>query len=240
MREIRFALGYMPHRLWGNILQAQILEKEAGKDFFTPGEYVQNDDSTSAYQRLSPMQREVVRLMDEYSDRKLHRIFSRKNTVKEFQDSVDQDFIRDHIRPYIEKRLYQMLEVARDNRISVFVKDKSSRNIFPEDFIRIDKYPASPVFSFTFDGQLSYALYLIHGENRLVLKDAPLEIVSHSPNAILLGNVLYFIEDIDGKKLLPFLTRERVLIPEGFEEKYFASFIRNTLRDYHAITEGFK
>jgi superfamily II DNA or RNA helicase len=186
------------------------------------------------------MQREVVRLMDEYSDRKLHRIFSRKGTVKAFQDSVDQDFIRDHIRPYIEKRLYQMLEVARDNRISVFVKDKSSRNIFPEDFIRIDKYPASPVFSFTFDGQLSYALYLIHGENRLVLKDAPLEIVSHSPNAILLGNVLYFIEDIDGKKLLPFLTRERVLIPEGFEEKYFASFIRNTLRDYHAITEGFE
>jgi superfamily II DNA or RNA helicase len=240
MRQIRFALGYMPHRLWGNILQAQILEKEAGNDFFTPGEYVQNDASTRAYQRLSPMQREVVRLMDEYSDRKLHQLFSRKNTVKEFQDSVEQDFIRDHIRPYIEKRLHQMLEVARDNRISVFVKDKSSRNIFPEDFIRIDKRPASPVFSFTFDGQLSYALYLIHGENRLILKDNPLEIVTHSPNAILLGNVIYFINDIDGKKLLPFLTRERVLIPEGFEEKYFASFIRNTLRDYHAVTEGFE
>ncbi len=240
MREIRFALGYMPHRLWGNILQAQILEKESGKDFFTPGEYVQNDESTRAYQRLSPMQREVVRLMDEYSDRKLHRIFSRKNTVKAFQDTVEQDFIRDHIRPYIEKRLHQMLEVARDNRISVFVKDKSSKNIFPEDFIRIEKHPASPVFTFTLDGQLSYALYLIHGENRLVLKDTPLEIVTHSPNAILLGNVLYFIEDIDGKKLLPFLTREKVLVPEGFEEKYFASFIRNTLRDYPTITEGFE
>jgi superfamily II DNA or RNA helicase len=240
MREIRFALGYMPHRLWGNILQAQILEKEAGKDFFTPGEYVQNDDSTGAYQRLSPMQREVVRLVDEYSDRNLHRIFSRKKTVKLFQDSVDPEFIREHVRPFIEKRLHQILEVARDMRISVFVKDKSSRNIFPEDFITIEKNPASPVFSFQFDKVLSYTLYLIHGEHRLVLKDAPLEIVSNSPNAILLGNVLYFIDDIDGKKLKPFLTRERVLIPEGFEEKYFASFIRNTLRDYHAITEGFE
>jgi superfamily II DNA or RNA helicase len=73
-----------------------------------------------------------------------------------------------------------------------------------------------------------------------VLKGSPVEIVSNSPNAILLGNVLYFIDDIDGKKLKPFLTRERVLIPEGFEEKYFASFIRNTLRDYHALTEGFE
>jgi superfamily II DNA or RNA helicase len=240
MREIRFALGYMPHRLWGNILQAQILEKEAGKDFYTPGEYVQNDDSTGAYQRLSPMQREVLRLIDEYSDRKLHKLFSRKNTVKQFQDSVDPEFIRDHIRPYIEKRLYQILELARDNRISVFVKDKSSRNIFPEDFMRIEKNPASPVFSFLFDGLLSYSLYLIHGEMRLILKDTPLEIVSNSPNVILLGNVLYFVDDIDGKKLKPFLSREKVLIPEGFEEKYFASFIRNTLRDYSALTEGFE
>jgi len=240
MREIRFALGYMPHRLWGSILQAQILEKEAGKDFYTPGEYVQNDDSTGAYQRLSPMQREVLRLIDEYSDRKLHKLFSRKNTVKQFQDSVDPEFIQDHIRPYIEKRLYQILELARDNRISVFVKEKSSRNIFPEDFMRIEPNPASPVFSFQFDRLLSYALYLIHGEMRLILKDTPLEIVSNSPNAILLGNVLYFVDDIDGKKLKPFLTREKVLIPEGFEEKYFASFIRNTLRDYSALTEGFE
>lgn len=240
MREIRFALGYMPHRLWGNILQAQILEKEPGRDFYTPGEYVQNDESTGAFQRLSPMQREVVRLIDEYSDRNLHRIFSRKKTVKQFQDSVDKEIIRDHIRPYIEKRLYKILEVARDMRISVFVKDKGSRNIFPEDFIIIEKTPASPVFSFQFGTQLSYSLYLIHGEHRLVLKDTPLEIVSNFPNTILLGNSLFFISDIDGKKLKPFLTRERVIIPEGFEEKYFASFIRNTLRDYHALTEGFE
>lgn len=240
MREIRFALGYMPHRLWGNILQAQILEKQAGKEFFTPGEYVQNDDTTGAFQRLSPMQREVVRLVDEYSDRKLHKLFSRKKTVKLFQDSVEPELIQDHIRPYIEKRLYQILEIARDNRISVFVKDKSSRNIFPDDFIHIEKIPASPVFSFQFDQLLSYALNLIHGDNRLIIKDTPLEIVSNSPNTILLGNVLYFVDDIDGKKLKPFLTRERVLVPEGFEEKYFASFIRNTLRDFHTLTEGFE
>ncbi len=240
MREIRFALGYMPHRLWGSVLQAQILEKEAGKDFFTPGEYVQNDDSTAAYQRLSPMQREVVHLIDEYSDRNLHRVFSKKKTVKQFLDSVEEEFIRDHIRPYIEKRLYQILEVARENRISLFVKEKSTRNIFPEDFISMEKHPASPVFSFTFDTQLSYALYLVHGDHRLVLKDTPLEIISSTPLAMILGSKLYFVEDIDGKKLKPFLTRERVLIPEGFEEKYFASFIRNSLRDYHAMVEGFE
>ncbi len=38
MKEVRFALGYMPHRLWGDILQAQFLEKETDKEFFFPRE----------------------------------------------------------------------------------------------------------------------------------------------------------------------------------------------------------
>lgn len=240
MREIRFALGYMPHRLWGSILQAQILEKDAGKEFYSPGEYVQNDSSTRAYQRLSPMQKEVLRLMDEYSDRKLHQLFSRQKTVKQFQDQVDRETISEHIRPYIEKRLYAILEIARDNRIPVFVKEKSSRNIFPEDFLHLERKAAVPVFQFRYQEKLSYSLYLTHGEHKLILKDNPLEVISNDPCAIILDNTLIFINEIDGKKLIPFMSKELIEIPPAFEEKYFASFVRNTLRDYHALTEGFE
>jgi len=240
MREIRFALGYMPHRLWGSILQAQVLEKEPGREFYSPGEYIQNDSTTLAYQRLSPMQREVLRLMDEYSDRNLHRIFSRQKTVKQFQDQVDRATIGEHIRPYIEKHLYAILEIARDNRIPVFVKEKSSRNIFPEDFLHLERIPATPVFSFRYQEQLSYALFLIHGDQQLILKDNPVEIVSNDPTTIILGEILYFVSEIDGKKLKPFMAKDRLEIPSQFEEKYFASFVRNTLRDYHALTEGFE
>ncbi len=240
MRESRFALGYMPHRLWGSILQLQLLEKEPGKDFYSLGEYVQNDSSTSAYQRLSPMQREVLQLLDEYSDRSLHRIFSKHKTVKQFQDQVDRPTISNHIRPYIEKKLYAILEIARENRIPVFVKEKSNRNIFPEDFLHLERLPATPIFSFRYEEQLSYALSLIHGEHQLILKDTPVQIVSNDPTSIILGETLYFISDIDGKKLLPFMSRDRILIPPKSEEKYFASFVRNTLRDFNTLTEGFE
>jgi SNF2 family DNA or RNA helicase len=240
MRESRFALGYMPHRLWGNILQAQVLEKEPGRDFYTPGEYIQNDSSTAAYQRLSPMQREVMHLMDKYSDRNLHRIFSKQKTVKQFQDHVDQATIDLHIRPFIEKYLYEILVIARENRIPVFLKEKSSRNIFPEDFLRLERKAATPVFSFQYKEQLSYTLFLYHGEHRLTLKDAPLEVITNDPATIILGGVLYFIDDIDGKKLKPFTGKERILIPAQSEGKYFATFVRNTLRDYNVLTEGFE
>ncbi|MEZ5071496.1 MAG: DEAD/DEAH box helicase [Bacteroidales bacterium] len=238
MRELRFALGYMPHRLWGNILQAQFLEKDSNAEFYSSREYVQNDPGTAAFQRLSPMQREVVQEVDAYNDRKLHRLFSKKPTVKQFQDSVEAKTIQEHIRPYIEKHMHRALEIARDNRIPLFVKDKSNRNIFPEDFIRLERKPGIPLFSFAYGEQLSYALQLIHGEHPLVLKDRPVELVCNNPLVILLGDVLYFINDIDGKKLKPFLTKEEVRIPPDMEKKYLGSFVRNTLRDFQTRVEG--
>jgi SNF2 family DNA or RNA helicase len=239
MREIRFALGYMPHRLWGKIIQAQFLEKEPGRDFYFPSEYIQNDSSTRAYRRLTPMQREILQLIDAYSDRNLSRKFAKGKTAKEFQDSVKQETIRKHIRPYIEKFLYRVLEIARDHRIGLFVKDKSDRNIFPEDFVHIERYPADPVFIFRYKDQLSYTLNLILGENRLILHRGHTEIVTTTPVTLILGNTLYFVNDIDGKKLKPFLEKEQLVIPREFEKKYFSTFIRNTLRDYNTLTEGF-
>lgn len=239
MREVRFALGYMPHRLWGNILMAQFIEKEKEKEFFSPGEFIQNDETTQAYQRLTPMQREVVQLLDAYSDRNLHRLFSKKRTVKEFKDSIDETTIKNHIRPYIEKQVYRVLEIVRDHRIIIFVKDKSNRNVFPEDFIHMERYAADPMFSFQYGDQLTYSLTIIHGENRLILQNGNVEIVSNSPCSIILGDTLYFINEIDGKKLVPFLDKEKVIIPGEFEHKYFSTFVKNTLREFNTHTEGF-
>lgn len=238
MKELKFALGYMPHRIWGNILQALFVEKNSGKEFYTSREYIQNEKSTEAYKRMTPMQREVVQLIDAYSDRTIHRIFSKKGTVREFQDKVSAEMVRDHIRPYIEKYLYTILEIARDNRFPVYIKDKTNINIFPEDFLDIQKHPALPLFQFTFENELSYSLKLQHGGHILKLKDSYVEPVCNFPAIIILGNRLFFLDKIDTRKILPFLSRDRVIIPRESEKKYLASFVRNCLRDYNAKISG--
>lgn len=239
MREIRFALGYMPHRIWGNILQAQFLERDSGKEFYYPKEYIQNDPDTMAYQRLTPMQREILKHVDAYSDRNLHQLFSKKGTTKEFLDNVNKETVQSHIRPFIERHLHAILEVARDNRISVFVKDKGNRNVFPEDFVRIDRMAAEPHFTFRYRDRLTYSLVLLRHGNRLVLQGKPLDIVCNQPCVIILEGCLYFVREIDGKKLIPFRDKEQMLIPVGMEKKYFSTFVRNTLRDFDAVTDGF-
>ncbi|MCP4313773.1 MAG: hypothetical protein GY790_21170, partial [Bacteroidetes bacterium] len=227
-----------PHRLWGNILQAQYVEKVSGKEFFTPKEYIQNDDSTAAFKRLTPMQREVVSLIDSYSDRSIHRLFAKKGTVKEFQDKVSPEMIKEHIRPFIEKYLYAALEIARDNRFSVYIKDKSNRNVFPEDFLTIEKRPAEPLFIFTYGKELSYSLQLLHQEKRLSLMGGYVEVVCNSPSVVLIQNSIYFISEIDGKKLKPFLLKEQVVIPREVEKKYLSSFVKNSIRDFNVQITG--
>ncbi len=239
MREVRFALGYMPHRLWGNILQAQFIEKELEKEFFVPREYIQNDESTAAFQRLTPMQREVIQLLDAFSDRNLHRLFSKKRTVKEFQDTVDEATIKNHIRPYIDKYIYTALEIVRDNRITIFIIDKGNRNVFPEDFLLVEKMAADPVFSFQYGDQLTYSLSLVHGDHRLILQNNFVEVISNSPCTMILGKSIYFVHEIDGKKLVPFFDKEQMVIPKAVEKKYFSTFVRNTLREFKTLTEGF-
>jgi len=238
MKEVRFALGYMRHRLWGNILQAQFVEKVPEKEFYTPREYIQNDKSTAAFQRLTPMQKEVLGLIDAYSDRNIHRIFKKKGTVKQFQDEVSAEMIRDHIRPYIEKYLYAALEIARDNHFPVYIKEKGNRNVFPEDFLILMDRPADPLFSFNYEENLSYSLHLRFGEKKLRLQDSYVEVVTNHPAIVIIGNKLYFINAIDAKKLKPFLSSEKVVIPAGMEKKYLSSFVRNSMRDFNAQITG--
>jgi len=238
MKEVRFALGYMPHRVWGNIIQAQLLEKDDGKEFYTPMEYIQNDPTTAAYKRLSPMQLEVVQLIDSCNDRSLHKLFAKKGTVKEFMDRMDPDLLEKHIRPRIERSLHAILEIARDNNIALFRREKSVRNVFPDDFVRIRKEEALPLFHFAYRDGLSYRLHLQYQEQKLALRDRAVELVCMQPAVILLEGELFFIKDIDARKLKPFLLKEEVLIPSAAMDKYLGSFVRSSIRDFSTYLDG--
>ncbi len=185
------------------------------------------------------MQTEIVKLLDEYNDRKLFRLFSKKKNVKEFQDTVTAEFISEYIRPYIEKILYNALRIAADNRILLFLKEKGDRNIFNDDFIKIHPEPAKPVFHFS-KGEMSssYKLTLIHKGKALAFKPDS-EVVCNYPAVIMSGNDLYFVEDIEATKIRPFFTKESILIPGNSEKKYFSTFVKNTIRDFTVEAEGF-
>jgi SNF2 family DNA or RNA helicase len=55
----------------------------------------------------------------------------------------------------------------------------------------------------------------------------------------VLENTLFRFDDIDGKKLLPFFTKEFVFISKQSEQKYYSTFILSTLKKYNVNAKGF-
>ncbi|MCF6184860.1 MAG: DEAD/DEAH box helicase [Bacteroidales bacterium] len=52
-------------------------------------------------------------------------------------------------------------------------------------------------------------------------------------------NHLYFFEDIDGKKLLPFFTKEQIFVPVNSEKKWFEIFALKAMKKYRVNPSGF-
>jgi superfamily II DNA or RNA helicase len=72
-----------------------------------------------------------------------------------------------------------------------------------------------------------------------MFKDA--QIVSNQPSWMLLNDILYFFEqDIEGKKLVPFLNKRYISIPTAKEETYFEKFVAPLIEKYHVYAEGFE
>jgi len=235
-----FSLVLTRHRLWGNILIPYIFGKEPEHNYYQIKEVLFPCPSENILVNLLPEEREIVTLLNQYSERQLFRLFSKDKNVKEFVANVDAGRIENHIRPYIERRIFKCIEIAKNEAIPVFFQKSSLKSFHGEDILRIEEEKAIPVFRFQRTPlQSTYSLGLeIEGEPLNIRTNT--EIISMSPCIVRCDNRLIFVSDIDGVKLRPFMTREMILIPKNSEKKYFSTFVLNAVNRFKVEAEGFR
>ncbi|MGC9343716.1 MAG: DEAD/DEAH box helicase [Bacteroidales bacterium] len=235
-----FALGLTEHRIWGLVLMPLMLSRDRENSFFKPDHTVFPIDSDENFLSLSNTEKKIVRIIDEYSDQKLFSLFSKHKNVKEFQVKVKKENIDYFIRPYIEKKLYQVLEIIRGTNIKVFLREKTRSNVFEEDFLQVLDRKVFPVFHFTkTDEEASYSLQLFSEKGRISLKDKYFDIITDHPASLRINDKIVFVNDIEAKKIKPFFTKDRILIPEKTVIQYFKSFAKKIIRDYEVNATGF-
>ncbi|HQG56623.1 MAG TPA: DEAD/DEAH box helicase [Bacteroidales bacterium] len=238
--NLMFSLVLTRHRLWGPVLIPYIFHKETQKDYYTIKEVLFPFPSQETVVNLLPEEREVVSIINQYSEREIFKLFSRDKNVKEFIANVTEDHIRDHIRPYIEKRIFKCLEIARNESIPIFYQKSDIKSFHNEDFAEIIQENARPVFRF--ERGKEYSTYNLHLEiegKPFNLRKYQTEIICNSPCVIRCDYKIIFVSEIDGAKLKPFLTKETVLISKSSEKKYFSTFVRNAVNLYRVEAKGF-
>ena len=236
-----FALILTQHRLWGSVLVPYIIISDADKSYYRLSEALTPFPDIDTLGTLAPEEREVVSIINEYSDRNLFKLFSKNKTVKEFLEKIDNVKVEKHIRPFIEARLYKSISIARDESIPVYLQKAKISTVHEEDLLDLTGEPALPLFSFNRDeSESKYSLRIDSGGSIISLKKGPCEILSDTPCLIRDGNQIIFIHDIDGSKLRPFFVKDNIIIPKNAEVKYFSTFVLNAVNRFKVEGSGFE
>jgi SNF2 family DNA or RNA helicase len=237
----KFALVISHHRIWGNILLPYIIVNDLQSKYFNLAEQLFPFPDTETLSTLSDEEREVVKIINDYSERNLFKLFSKNTNVKEFLEKITQEKNEKFIRPYIESRIYKSLVVARDEAIPVYFQKTKIKTLHPEDQLLLCGDPGSPLFRFTRNEvQTSYSLGLKTGERIIKLNKSDIEVLCNSPCVIRENNNIVFVSDVDGLKLKPFFSKDCILIPKNTEEKYFSGFVLNAVNNFNVEATGFE
>lgn len=238
--NIEFAIALNDHRFLGQVLSPYFIQKNEKGTFYRIVSTVLKGDADKPDSSLSDIEKKLVKLMENYSDENLAKKFSRKKKGKEFFNDIDQDFFKKWVVPYIDKQIVECIEIIRVNKIKFFYKQAKYNNLYDEDLIEILEHPAEPVFHFDLNEEgLTYYLKIIYeGKPLKILFRKPVILVD-TPCRIIINNKLYTFLKISGKRLLPFLEKESVKVPDRVTDKYLKSFVINIIRDHEVEATGF-
>jgi len=105
------------HRKLGELLLPYTIERIAGQSFFQLQELITTENLKTQKFESNELISQIIRTTSEYSDKSIHKVFSKKKNLKEFFDTLDDKLVTDQIRPYIEKRIDKCVELLLNSGI---------------------------------------------------------------------------------------------------------------------------
>ncbi len=229
-------VGLTEHRTFGFVFQAFMIEKRV--QFYTITKLVKQRDIAPL--NLNEEQATLVKLIEQYSDENLVQKFSKKKEPGKFFQQMDPDLFENHISPYIDKYMTRIIHVLMNGNTRLFNKQAKYSNLYDEDLITVHPDYAQCLFRFDRNTQgTRYSLELYQDNTPLKLLHKTVTLVCSEPCALTWQNRLFVFEKISAKKLLPFFEKESVFIPAQVEEKYYKSFVANTIKEHRVKASGF-
>ena len=160
--------------------------------------------------------------------------------VKKFFESqklsAELRYIKDYLIEYIEKFQNSFFEQLSDKQVYL------PQGKFPFTWIKLSIEQEMPELLYCFENQpdwMYYSLDITCKNKQLDLKNGTL--VSRNLARILLKNKIYeFDDDVDGTKLIPFFSKEKVSISQINAEEYIQKVIMPLVPSNRVLAVGFE
>ena len=236
-----FIMVLVTHRKLGDLLLPYVIDRKSGQSFFQLPEIVTSGNVKNAGIELNETIEKLVKLTSEYSEQNICKLFSKKKNLKDFFDTLDSSLFTSQIRPFVEKKITACIEILAHEKIDIYRKEKQYQVVHDEERILLGTEPVLPVFNFIrTEIDFKYFLSLRKLNKDIKLFNQPHLILCINPCIVLIGKDLYRVENIDSKKLLPFFTKDSIIVPRASEKAYMGTFVKNAILNYPVKAFGFK
>lgn len=192
-------------------------------------------------EQLCPNIQTLLRICDNLKLEQLHKKFSKnlKNT-KTIEDLLKDDQLELGIQQFLKNNLSQFFSLVHQQNLPLSLNmglDKDFRN----SQILISPYPLQPHLHFDkHQNGICYTLALKDGEQLFYPSDVAIQILLNDPAWIVVNRKLFSLQNLNSKKLSPFISKKSIEIPTKLVPDYFEKFIKDVARKAEISATGFE
>ncbi|MBD3748397.1 MAG: DEAD/DEAH box helicase [Sphingobacteriales bacterium] len=237
-KPFKLVYSLAKHDYLGYLIEPHIVQLNPDGDFSLTYQRLFTSTADEFSKFFDATDFKLIKLLEDLEQDSILKKYTKKTVrASEFFAKSWDDKMYGVIRPKIEKKLNEALKLIRGKELYLMSKEGwpvEKRIFFSEE-------PATVLFHFRRnESETRYFPTIKYLGNRIDFMFKEAQIIINQPAYLLIDDVLYdFEQDLDGKKLQPFLNKRFISIPKSSEATYFSKFVSPLIEKYPVYAEGF-
>jgi SNF2 family DNA or RNA helicase len=234
---LKLIVGLTRHLSLGTLLIPYLVKKESE-------EIIQvEEQATSTFlsdNSLTEAEKEIIKLSLCYSEKNLMEVFSKEKTISGFLRKLTEERLKENIRPYIDKKQLEIIQLIRSNNIPLYYKELGKKSLYRHSLIKVMREDAEAFFHFELTEHLfRYSITCqANGEPVSLKEKKPVIILTSQPACIMAKDELLIFRDIEASRLLPFFNKNTVEVPASMTGKYMQQIVLPAMERFEVKASG--
>ncbi|QNE41364.1 ATP-dependent helicase [Hymenobacter sp. NBH84] len=244
LQPFQIVYSLLEHEYLGYLFESYVVQRNARGQLTLQHQTVSAKNAPEFADGLDETDFELVGLTDQIQqDVVIKEFWPKKKTtaadffLKIFDGEKGDKNLQNAICNYVQERMAQILERLAGKQ--VFIMGKDGEPTWHE--IEVAPEPANVLFHFRRNEDNTHYFPTIQYQGqKLDFQYKNAVIVCAQPAWLLLNDRLYhFRNEVDGKKLQPFLNKKFIVVPRQVEDSYYQRFVAPLVESFDVHARGF-
>lgn len=233
------------HEYLGYVFESYIVHLDGRGKLTYQHQNISHKNAREFAKGLDERDFKLIEIMDSMQQDMIVKKFSTKQMKSEeffsktFDKAKGNELVQEQIDDYMEKRRAQVLDLLKGKMVFEMGNDGEPT------WRKLDVMEKKAEVQFHFmrtAENTNYYPTISYSDTKLDLPNATAFLVCKQPAWLVLNGKLYgFEKGVDGKKLVPFLSKKSVIIPKNLEETYYNRFVSPLIATFSDVeAQGFE